>query len=588
MSIDIKKLVCQPGGNKSSATLSAELLEGFLDIGVIQPENLLENTDGWPLWVHWIKDNQATLKATSLLMDVLPKIKGFSWAMRFDDNTSAFKAPLDVIGQYLSVEQLNHVIASLSDAEMLEVQNYPLATSRTFGLKKMVHHDRADLLDVLVSAGWSIDIQNDSGRSLLMECSSWKQAQLVLKHKPNVEVVDHANANILDCVRVWSHGHDFKEILTEVNSHRVHTPSTEFEVAEQKLFEIIASQKVAELKKGLKSLTLLPSEKMLQDSQGRSPLLVVCENMRVPRNQNAHAAYARFFIRFLNAFVPELDNHANFGKDRPLQTVSNWSEYDHTMMTLVVNSTHTHNWFPSELISQDLNKRLTSWSKNRLPQLASTLDAWVKLYLNDFMVTRRTDEKNNKQNNAYAALNLCAPLASGKLSHNHVAMFNQLARSDNKSDVFHHLLDEWIEQGNSSTPHHYENLIFKNEGIGMFACLWAVNNNVEPHSQMEKALVAFVWEYLCKAMISYTYVAQKNTDSAIFLFMDEKLIECTKNQPELGEVCLNKMNQHLENAQKYCGVEGQTMVERIRAFTEKTILLKEMPSTGEKSCSRKM
>ena len=588
MSIDIAKLVCNPSGSSRSATLSVELLKSFLETGIIHPKNLLEDTDGLPVWVQWLKGNTHAQEATTLLMDVLPNVKGFSWAMRFTDNrvadNTAVKSPLDVVGEFLSVEQLHTVIKSLSTEEFSEVKNYPLRKSRTFGLRKMVHHNRVDLLDALVDLGWDVNIQSENGRSLLMECGSWKQAQLVLKHNPNVDVVDNSNANILDCARLWSHGEDFKEILKVINLHRTHTPNSEFEVAAQKLFEIIASQKVAELKKNLKSLTLAPNPQILEDAQQRSPLWVVCDNLRTPRNQHAHTAYARFFIRFLNAFAPVLGSHPHFGKDRPLSTVSGWSEYDHAMMTLVLNSTHHSNGFPSDLISEDLNGCLINWSKNRLPQLSSTLNSWLKMYLKDFMVHNHTTEKDVK----VAVWNLCGNLRMDKLTHSQELMFSEVARLGEKSEIFQHVMEQWVEEGSSPDPFNNKNAAFTKEGVGVFACVWALNNAIQPHSKMEKALVAFAWDYLCNATVFYRRDMRKNSNSPVFKLMEHKLAECTLNHPVLASIYIEKMKERLETAKLASNMEGQDVVDRIRIFTEKMILLQEIPSNVERSCARKM
>lgn len=588
MSIDITKLVCNPSGSSRSVTLSVELLTSFLETGIIQPKNLLEETDGLPLWVRWIQGCVRAQEATTLLVDVLPHIDGFSWTMRFADNrvdhNTTVKSPLDVVGEFLTVEQLHTVIQSLSSEELSEVKNYPLCKSHTFGLRKMVHHNRSDLLDTLVNLGWGVNIQNENGRSLLMESSSWKQAQLVLKHKPNVEVVDNSNANILDCARMWSHGEDFKEILKVINLHRTHTPNSGFEVAAQKLFEIIASQKVADLKKNLKLLTLAPAPQILEDAQKRSPLWVVCDNLRTPRNQHAHTAYARFFIRFLNAFAPVLDSHPHLGKARPLSTVSGWSEYDHAMMTLVVNSIHHTNWFPRDLISEDLNACVVNWSKNRLPQLSSTLNSWLKLYLKDFMVHNHADEKDAK----VAVWNLCSNLRMDKLTHGQELMFSEVARLGENSEIFQHVMEQWVEEGSSPDPFNNKNTAFKKEGAGVFACVWALNNDIQPHSKMEKALVAFAWDYLCTATVFYQREMRKNINAPVFQLMEHKLSQCTLNHPILAGRCIERMKECLETAKLASNMDGQDVVERIQIFTEKMILLQEMPSNVEKSCIRKI
>ena len=580
--MNVEKLLCNPTGVNRESTLHVDLLQEFLNAEIVAPTDLLKNVNHTPLWVLWLAENNDKPQATSLLIHTLSQIPGFSWAKDFENSEHDSQSPLDAVGQYLTSQQLIDILNGLSTKEISHLQSKPLTTASSFGLKKMVRAEREDLFEILLKFGWDINIQNEDKRSLLMDCARWKDAQMVLKHHPDLDVVDIRNNNILDCVRLWSHGGDFNEILKQVNAHRTHQSTNPIDKTQQKLFEIIASQKVADLKKNLKELKSLPSSVPLQDAQNRTPLLIMCENLRFQRNPIAQGAYGRFFVRFLNAFLPELKKYPHFSKDQPLSTVPGWSEYDHTMMTLIVNCNHAQGRFPCDLLSDELKKAMNDWSVARLPQLKSTLDAWTTLYLNDFMAHTYSAENANVK----AALNVCNFLGTNRLMPCQQLLFKNWAGLDHNSQVFHHLLDKWIEEGAANKNYSHQT-VFRSYGVGSFACMWALENTIEPHSDFECSLVKFVMDQMHQSVV---YIHNnKSLNAPVFAIMDSKFVECAQNHPQLCTSWIEKIKNDLnEHASSFDSPEHEEIVHRIQACVEKIVLLENLPSLGEKSCTRKM
>lgn len=566
MSINIEKLLCRPTGLERGHTLDAQLLEQFLDAGLVAPGQLMETNKHAPLWMVWFEGNGNKKDASNVLTQVLPKIPGFSWTEKANEAALTPQSPLDLIGQYLSVENLNVILSSLTQSQLNELKRTPLTTAQDFGLKKMVRSKREDLLDLLIRNGWDVNVKSEKGHSLLMDCADWKQAQIVLKHKPNVEVIDQSGSTILDCVRKWSYGGDFEEILKEINSHRAHIPSSAFEIAKEKLFEIIARQKVAELKKNLKSLSEISTCEALEDVQNRSPLFLVCENLRASRNKSAQGAYTRFFIRFLNAFIPEVKKHPHFGKDKPLQTVENWSEFDHTMMVLLVNTTRTHSEFSSDLIAQDLKTEIETWSTQRLPQLQSSLDSWIKEYLNDYSVG--SSYKDRLASNKNTSLQFCSTLVAADRTKAQNALFEQLSCLSETSQTFSHLLTDWIQEG-TAPENQFNQRVFRSQGVGSFACLWALNNNVAQGSALEKALVIFAFEYI-STMTSRHFSSWADPQSPVLAFIETKLQVCANHHPQLRDQWLNNLKE--DNKYKDPNLVPTDFDYRMSAALEKIVL----------------
>lgn len=580
--MNVEKLLCNPTGVNRESTLQVDLLQEFLDAGVIAPTDLLKNVNNTPVWVLWLAENNDKPQATSVLIHTFSQIQGFSWTQDFENSEHDSQSPLDAVGQYLTSEQLVDILDGLPPEGLSHIKNKPLTTAHSFGLKKMVRAEREDLFEILLKYGWDINIKNDKKRSLLMDCANWKQAQMVLKHHPDLEVVDTSNNNILDCVRVWSRDENFNEILKQVNAHRTQ-PFNSSERVQQKLFEIIASQKVANLKKSLKDLKSLQSSTPLKDAQNRTPLLIVCENLRFQRNPSAQVAYGRFFVRFLNAFVPELEKYPNFGKDQPLSTVPGWSEYDHTMMTLVVSSNHVQGRFPTDLLSNDLKKAMNNWCVDRLPQLLPTLDAWTTLYLNDFMAHTYTTEDANVK----AALNVCTFLGTHHLMPYQQMLFKEWSRLDQNSQVFHHLLGKWMEEGSLPHTHYSHQTVFRSYGVGSFACMWGLENSIEPKSDFEQSLVKFVLDQMHQ-LVTYIH-NNKPLNAPVFAIMETKLVECAQNHPQLCTSWIEKIKNDLnEHTSSFDSPEHEEIVHRIQACVEKIVLLENLPSLGEKTCTRKM
>ena len=584
MSIDIQKLLCCPTGLERSHTLDAQLLQEFLNAGLVIPEQLMATNKHTPLWMAWFEGNGNKKDASHVLTQVLPQIPGFSWTEIVNQTALTPKSPLDFMGQYLSEENLNSILSSLTPDQLNNLQRAPLTTAQDFGLKKMVCSKREDLCDILVNKGWDVNIQSQTGSSLLMDCTDWKQARLVLKYKPNVEVIDQSGNTILDCVRKWSIGEDFEEILKVINSHRVHVPSSAFGKSKEKLFEIIARQKVAELKKNLKSLCEIETSEPLEDSQNRSPLFLVCENLRCSRNKSAQGAYTRFFIRFLNAFIPEIKKRPDFGKDKPLHTMEKWSEFDHTMMVLLVNTTRTSSEFPSDLISDDIKTEIETWSTQRLPQLHASLDAWVKEYLNDYSVG--SSYQDRLASNRNTALNFCSVLVNANRTTAQNALFEQLACLTETSETFSHLLADWIKEG-SAPENKFNQRVFRSQGVGSFACLWALNNNVTQGSALEKSLVLFAFEYI-STMTSRHSSSWADPQSPVLGFIETKLQACANNHPQLRDQWLNNLKQESKYKDPY--LVPTDFDHRMSAALEKIVLsinLAEELQMG-KVCQRKI
>lgn len=539
MSIDIQKLLCCPTGLERSHTLDAHLLQEFLNAGLVEPKQLGEENQHTPIWVLWFEGNGNKKEASHILTQVLPKMPEFAWTKNVISAGHPPKTPLDIMGQYLSGENLSAILSGFTQDQLNQLKHAPLTTAQDFGLKKMVYSKREDLFSILVNNGWDVNVQNERGVSLLMDCDKWTQAQLVLKYKPKVEVIDQFGNTILDCVRKWSFGEDFQAILKEINLHRVHVPASDFEKSKEKLFEIIASQKVAELKKNLKSLSEISTSESLEDSQNRSPLFLVCENLRYPRNQSAQGAYTRFFVRFLNAFIPEVKKHPHFGKDKSLKTVKNWSEFDHTMMVLLLNTIRTQSECSSDLMSDDVKTEIEAWSTQRLPQLQSSLDAWIKEYLNDYFVG--SSYKDVLAANRNTSLRFCSTLVQANRTKTQNVLFDHLSRLGETSQTFSHLLADWIQEG-SAPENKFNQQVFRSPGVGSFACLWALNNSITPGSALEKSLVIFAFEYI-SSMTSRHSSSWADPQSPVLEFIETKLQECANNHPQLRDQWLNNIKQ---------------------------------------------
>lgn len=590
MPINIQKLLCHPTGSKRDHTLDAQLLKEFLDTGLVTFQQLMEVYDDAPIWVQWFEGNASKKDATDILTQVLPKVAGFVWTANVS-NTPTSGSALDLIGEDLSAENLNAILSSLTDTEFDQLKHAPLTNAQNFGLKKMAYNKREDLFEILVKNGWDINVQNDQGTSLLMNCSDWKQAQIVLSHNPNVEVIDQAGTTILDCVQKWSYGEDFEKILKDVSLHRAHVPSSDFEKAKEKLFEIIARQKIADLKKNLKSLSEFPISGPLEDSHNRSPLFLMCKNLRVSRRQSAQNAYSRFFIRFLNAFIPEVKKHPHFGKDKLLKTVEGWSEFDHTMMVLLVNTTRVHSWFPRNLISEDLKSDIDQWSTQRLPQLQSSLDTWIKEYLNEYLLS--SSYKDSATANRNASLIFCAILVERDRTKAQDLLFEQLSHLGETSHTFSQLLTDWIQEG-SALKNSFNRTAFSSQGIGSFACLWALKNNVIQGSAIEKALVSFSFEYI-STMTSRYSTSLADPNSPILEFIETKLQDCVKNYPQLLDQCLENIKEDKNNQDPYLILQEPHLIltefdERLSAALEKIVLSTKVADELQsgKVCQRKM
>lgn len=584
MSIDIQKLLCHPTGRERGHTLDAQLLQEFLNAGLVTPQQLIKGDKNTPLWVTWFDGNSNKKDASHVLTQVLPKSPTFSWTKNVNEDSLIPRSPLDIVGQYLSEENLNAILSGLTHTQLDDLKNAPLTNAQDFGLKKMVCNKRADLCDILVRNGWNVDVQNDKGISLLMDCATWEHAQIVLKYKPNVDVIDHSGNTILDCVRQWSVGGDFEKVLKEVNSHRVHLPSSAFEKSKEKLFEIIARQKVAELKKALKSLSDISASEALEDSQNRSPLFLVCENLRGSRNKGAQGAYTRFFIRFLNAFIPEIKKHAHFGKDKPLHTVENWSEFDHAMMVLLVKTTRTSSEFPTDLISDDIKTEIETWSTQRLPQLHPSLDAWVKEYLNDYSVGYAY--KDRLASNRNTALNFCSALVNANRTKAQNELFEKLSCLSETSETFSHLLADWIEEG-AAPKNKFDKRVFRSQGVGSFACLWALNNSIPAGSDLEKSLVIFAFEYI-STMSSRHSSSWVDPQSPVLEFIETKLQACANNHQQLRDQWLSNLKE--DNKYKDPYLVPTDFDHRMSAALEKIILSIKLSDELQmgKVCQRKI
>jgi hypothetical protein len=71
--------------------------------------------------------------------------------------------------------------------------------------------------------------------------------------------------------------------------------------------------------------------------------------------------------------------------------------------------------------------------------------------------------------------------------------------------------------------------------------------------------------------------------------METKLVECAQNHPQLCTSWIEKIKNDLnEHTSSFDSPEHEEIVHRIQACVEKIILLENLPSLGEKTCTRKM
>lgn len=594
MNINIYDLLCAPTGgryNSSGETLSVSIVEQLSNAGVLQPQDFTKIHEGLPLWVWWVTGNKKPQLCVNFLYEVLPKTTGFSWVAQFENNAKSWSEPLDVMGEYLTFDQLNTIVHSLDPQQLQKLKNKPLTTSKSFGLKKMVRFKREDLLECLVSNGWDINICNDAGQSLLMNCGSWDEAQSVLKYKPNVEVVDNKHNNILDCVRKWSGETPFKDILNEVNKHRLQNMSsnTHFEKLKGDLFAVVASQKVADLNKVLKGFKSLESVGVLEDELGRSPVSIVLDGI-TPFHRKSASNRFRFCIRFLNYFAPEMNNNSYFGKDRPLKSLSGWSEYDHMMMVLLVNRAENYYSSTSELMSTELKDLLKQWCVARLPQLKNSVVAWSDLYLKDLLLSGKRKESPHAL--SLALNHLCASLTTihgNPDIKDALKEFTQVFENPQSSSAILNFFDIANIEVSSKT---FSQRNFQHKDpLGTLACVYGVNNTVI-NSDLEDMIVMFCLEKLHEVCDSYHH-GFESFHSPIQQFMEEKLSDCLDKHPHIRNAWLQSLPQdyketlerRMEEVTNSCVIS-----ESLYSFIDKQIILSQTATIAKtgKICQRKM
>lgn len=589
--ITAQQLICDPLGEglkQNPRSLSLDLLQQFIEMKIVAPSDLTTPMGDAPLWYRWYKRNLQQDRSAQFLYEMLPTLPDFSWADVFGEKR--LNSPLEALGKHLRADQVEKVLKGLSSSELTQMQELSYDNPLAFGCTKAVLWENPQLLEVLIQKGWDINRPNAKGKTLIMQCAKWKDAQMLLAHNPNLDVVAADKSTILDCARQWSSDNsEFNAIVKVLQSHQA-PPTNEFEKSSNSVFAVLASQRASDLKKHLKKfdeISIQPNE-TLKDNQGRSPLKVLIDTFASTK-QSRNPEFRRFFVRFLNAFIPYAENKPWCNTQTP-HTLAHWTERDHVLMLTCVSAADKSS-FPTSLVAPPLAKEIYSWLDNRLPQLENTLAQWFEAHLITCW-NNTSDRDSETLNKAWGDFfRKGSHYTPAEYTHK---LIEKMLTTPEGSPLFNLMFESLFARPNTwegyrnaqtQTPGHWRAHSYP-ASITETALRWACNNPSVNNAATKRALACCALDEI-NSMYGYNSSDFKE-DEDFAVFVQTTLTTWLNEFPDLRGQWLAEWDADIQSGSLEFPSPNSDVPPVFDAFIQKQCLLRSMPTQEKPQCPRKM